>query len=32
MESVGSITYREGGVKGDYLDVVRRVSPHLICE
>ena len=32
MESVGSITYRESGVEGDYLDVVRRVSPHLICE
>ena len=27
MQSVGSITYREGGVEGDYLDVIRRVRP-----
>ena len=32
MQSVGSITYREGGVEGDYLDVIRRVRPRLLYE
>ncbi|RRF97702.1 MAG: hypothetical protein DUD39_13540 [Coriobacteriaceae bacterium] len=32
MQSVRAITYCEDGVEGDYLDVVRRVSPRLICD
>jgi hypothetical protein len=32
MQGVGSITYREKGIEGDYLDVIRRVRPRLLCE
>ena len=33
MENIRSLTYcDEEGMTGDYIDVIRKVSPRLICE